>query len=91
MPGWLAFAGGSPWLALVIGLLLTAALALLLGFLTLRLSGHYLPLGTIAWGISLYFLFGNLDFLGGHGGINSIPAAELFGGLSSRAAASFTT
>jgi hypothetical protein len=29
--------------------------ALVLGFLTLRLSGHYLPLGTIAWGISLYF------------------------------------
>jgi ABC-type branched-subunit amino acid transport system permease subunit len=41
--------------------------------LTLRLSGHYLPLGTIAWGISLYFLFGNLEFLGGHTGISGIP------------------
>ncbi len=44
---WLAIA----WLA-VAGLLLTAAVALLLGLLTLRLSGHYLPLGTIAWGMS---------------------------------------
>jgi len=69
----------SPWLTLLIGLALTAAVALILGFLTLRLSGHYLPLGTIAWGISLYFLFGNLDFLGGHTGITSIPALELFG------------
>jgi len=69
----------SPWLTLLIGLALTAVVALILGFLTLRLSGHYLPLGTMAWGISLYFLFGNLEFLGGHTGITSIPALELFG------------
>ena len=89
LPGWLAFAGGSPWLALAIGLMLTAVVALLLGYLTLRLSGHYLPLGTIAWGISLYFLFGNLDFLGGHSGINSIPAIQLFGGLEVRSGRQF--
>jgi len=53
--------------------------ALLLGLLTLRLSGHYLPLGTIAWGISLYFLFGNLEFLGGHTGMSGIPVLSLFG------------
>jgi branched-chain amino acid transport system permease protein len=53
--------------------------AYLLGLLTLRLSGHYLPLGTIAWGISLYFLFGNLEFLGGHTGMSGIPALSLFG------------
>jgi len=28
--------------------------------------GHYLPLGTIAWGISLAFLFGTSETLGGH-------------------------
>ena len=58
----------SPWLTLLVGLAVTAVVALVLGFLTLRLSGHYLPLGTIAWGISLYFLFGNLGFLGGQRG-----------------------
>jgi branched-chain amino acid transport system permease protein len=89
LPGWLAFAGGSPWLALGIGLMITAVVALLLGYLTLRLSGHYLPLGTIAWGISLYFLFGNLDFLGGHSGINSIPAIQLFGGLEIKSGRQF--
>ncbi len=79
LPSWLAVLGGSPWLGLLAGLVLTAAVALLLGLLTLRLSGHYLPLGTIAWSISLYFLFGNLEFLGGHTGISGIPALTLFG------------
>ncbi len=69
----------SPWLALPAGMLLTAAVALLLGLITLRLSGHYLPLGTIAWGISLYYLFGNLQFLGGHTGITGIPVLEILG------------
>jgi branched-chain amino acid transport system permease protein len=69
----------SPWLGLLAGLGVTAAVALVLGFLTLRLSGHYLPLGTIAWGISLYFLFGNLEFLGGHTGLTGIPVLGFFG------------
>src|SRR4051812_44796055 len=69
----------SPWIALVAGLALTALVALALGFITLRMKGHYLPLATIAWGISLYFLFGNLDFLGGHTGMTGIPSLTLFG------------
>jgi branched-chain amino acid transport system permease protein len=69
----------SPWAALLVGLAITAAVALFLGFITLRLSGHYLPLGTIAWGISLYYLFGNVQFLGGHTGITGIPPLELAG------------
>src|SRR4249919_148992 len=59
--------GASPWLAL------PAGLALALGFITLRMQGHYLPLATIAWGISLFFLFGNLEWLGGHTGMTGIP------------------
>ena len=31
--------------------------------ITLRLGGHFLPLSTIAWGIAIYFLFGNVDGL----------------------------
>lgn len=79
LPAWLAWAGGSPWLALLIGIALTATVALLLGALTLKLSGHYLPLGTIAWGISLYYLFGTLDGLGGHTGMSGLPPVSLFG------------
>ncbi len=79
LPQWLGPVAGSPWLALVVGLLLTAAVAGVLGLVTLRLSGHYLPLGTIAWGIALYFVFGNLEALGGHTGISDIPPVRLFG------------
>src|SRR5438477_6157362 len=71
--------GASPWLALAAGLAITVAVALMLGFITLRMKGHYLPLATIAWGISLYFLFGNLEFLGGHTGMPGIPALSIFG------------
>jgi branched-chain amino acid transport system permease protein len=71
--------GMSPWLTLFIGLLLTAACAYVLGWITLRMSGHYLPLATIAWGISLYFLFGKVEWLGKYDGISGVPALTLFG------------
>ena len=71
--------GMSPWGTLIVGMAVTTAVSLALGFITLRLSGHFLPLGTIAWGIALYFMFGNLQALGGHSGIDGIPPVDLFG------------
>jgi branched-chain amino acid transport system permease protein len=68
----------SPWFTLLIGLVFTGAVALFLGFITLRMKGHYLPLATIAWGISLYYVFGNLEMLGGHTGMTGVPALTLF-------------
>ncbi|HEY9064136.1 MAG TPA: branched-chain amino acid ABC transporter ATP-binding protein/permease, partial [Burkholderiaceae bacterium] len=50
-----------------------------IGALTLRLSGHFLPLSTIAWGISIALLFGNVEALGRHTGLSNIPAISLFG------------
>jgi branched-chain amino acid transport system permease protein len=75
----LNFPALSPWLNLVAGLALTILIALFLGFITLRMKGHYLPLATIAWGISLFYVFGNLEFLGGHTGLTGIPALSFFG------------
>ncbi len=69
----------SPWLSLPAALALTGVIALFLGFITLRLSGHYLPLGTIAWGIAIYFLFGNLEWLGKYSGIADIPPLSVLG------------
>lgn len=77
---WLATAlGMSPWLGLLCGLALTFVVSYALGAITLRLSGHYLPLCTLAWCLSLYYLYGNLDFLGRYDGIAGIPPIELFG------------
>ncbi|MFC0402480.1 ABC transporter permease subunit [Paraburkholderia rhizosphaerae] len=71
--------GVSPWLGLIAGVLLTALIAWMLGAVTMRLSGHFLPLGTIAWGLALFFLFGNLEWLGKYDGINGIPVLNLLG------------
>jgi ABC-type branched-subunit amino acid transport system ATPase component/ABC-type branched-subunit amino acid transport system permease subunit len=77
---WLGAAYGvSPWLALLAALAVTALIAFALGAITLRLSGHYLPLGTIAWCLSLFYLFGNLDALGKHDGIAGIAPLDFFG------------
>ncbi|HEX9719146.1 MAG TPA: branched-chain amino acid ABC transporter ATP-binding protein/permease [Ramlibacter sp.] len=62
-----------PWLGLLLGLVVAAAVAWGLGAITLKLSGHYLPLCTIAWGLSIYFLFGNLEVLGGQTGTGGLP------------------
>jgi len=70
--------GFSPWSALPLALLLTLVVSYLIGAITLRLSGHYLPLGTIAWALSLYFLFGNMEWLGRHDGIAGIEPIRLF-------------
>jgi branched-chain amino acid transport system permease protein len=71
--------GGSAWLGLAAGFACTGLVALGLGLITVRLSGHYLPLSTIAWGISVYFVFGNLEVLGRYNGLQGIPALSLLG------------
>ena len=71
--------GVSPWLTVWIGLAFTFVGALLLGWVTLRMSGHYLPLATIAWGLSLFYLLGNLDFLGKYDGLLGVPPLRFFG------------
>jgi branched-chain amino acid transport system permease protein len=71
--------GASPWLALVVGLVVVGAVALFLGAITLRLSGHYLPISTIAWGIAIYFLFGNMEVLGRHTGLPGLPPISVAG------------
>jgi ABC-type branched-subunit amino acid transport system ATPase component/ABC-type branched-subunit amino acid transport system permease subunit len=65
--------GMSPWLTLPLSLLVSGIAAVLLGIVTVRLSGHYLPLGTIGWGIGLFYLFSKLEFLGRNDGISGIP------------------
>ena len=69
--------GMSPWITLFIGLALTAVSAIIVGLITLRMSGHYLPLATIAWGLSLYYLMGNLDALGKYDGLLGLKSLSV--------------
>ena len=76
--GWLTTTQGvSPWLGLIAALATTGGLAAFLGAATLRLGGHLLPLSTIAWGLAIYYLFGNLDMLGRRNGMSDIPPVSL--------------
>ena len=65
--------GLSPWIGLLLALVMTGLAGLAIGALTLRLDGHFLSLSTIAWGISIYFLFGNIAGLGQNSGMAGIP------------------
>ncbi len=71
--------GWSPWVGLGAGLVVSGLAAALIGSVTVRLSGHFLPLATIAWGLSLYYLFGTIEFLGKYDGLSGIPALSVFG------------
>ena len=71
--------GLSPWLGLAVGLALTVGVALLLSWVTLRMSGHYLPLATIAWGLSLNYTMANMEFLGKYDGLLGVPALSVAG------------
>jgi branched-chain amino acid transport system permease protein len=68
-----------PLVTLLVGVGLALLAALLLGALTLRMSGHYLPLATIAWGLALNYAMANMDWLGKYDGILGIPPMTLFG------------
>ena len=66
--------GVSPWLTLPAAMAAAGVGAAAVGAVTLRLSGHYLALSTIAWAVSFYYVFANLDLFGRNDGISAIPA-----------------
>jgi branched-chain amino acid transport system permease protein len=71
--------GISPWLTLLVGIGLSVLVALVLGAITLRMSGHYLPLATIAWGLALNYTMANMEFLGKYDGLMGVPPITVFG------------
>ncbi len=65
--------GWSPLATLPISLACSALAALILGAITVRLAGHYLVLGTIAWGTGVYYALANIPGLGGFNGMIGLP------------------
>jgi branched-chain amino acid transport system permease protein len=72
-------AGISPWLALTAAMIASGVAATAIGVITLRLSGHYLALATIAWSVGLSYVAANLDAVGRNDGITAIPPLTLDG------------
>jgi len=72
--------GWSPWAALPAALALTALVAFLVGLPTLKLSGYYLGMGTLGFGIIVHVLFREWSSLtGGASGMVGIPPLEAGG------------
>jgi branched-chain amino acid transport system permease protein len=67
----------SPWLGVLAGMVLAAAVAWALGAMTLHLMEHYLALATLAFGIIADVAFQQLPLTGGDSGLYGIGAFSL--------------
>jgi len=72
--------GLNPWLCMVIGMMLTAVIAFLVGAPSLKLKGHYLAMATLAFGIIVFIIFNEEgEWTGGPDGMSGIPGLRIFG------------
>ena len=73
-------AGLNPWLAILIGIIVTAGAAYLIGLFIFRLSGHYLAVATLGLGIIVYLAFGEFrELTGGPTGLPGVPRLAVGG------------
>jgi len=61
------------WLGILAAIIMSALFGLLIGSLTLKSTGFYYALVTMAFQIIFHLLVNNLRFTGGSGGISNIP------------------
>lgn len=64
----------SPWMGILAGMILAAALAYGVGLPSLRLKGHYLAMATLGFGMIVYIVFNEfIGLTGGPSGFGEIP------------------
>jgi len=71
--------GWSAWIGLACAVIAAGFAAGLIGAITVRMSGHYLALATLCFGISFYFLVGNSEMLGRFNGLTGIAPVSIVG------------
>ncbi len=72
--------GLNPWPCMLIGMIVTAVVAILVGAPSLKLKGHYLAMATLAFGVIIYIIFNEeVEWTGGPDGMPRIPGLSLFG------------
>jgi len=72
--------GINPWAAILAGIFLSATVAVIVGSPSLKLSGHYLAMATLAFGEIIYIIFNqSVSLTGGPDGFGNIPHLSLFG------------
>jgi len=55
----------SPWIAIILSVIVTAAIAYFIGIPSLKLKGHYLAMATLGFGEVIYVILSKLDWLTG--------------------------
>ena len=72
--------GWPMWAGIAAGLVLVGVVAWIIGIPALKLSGHYLAMATLGFGIIVYIFFNEtVELTGGPSGFVGIPRLELFG------------
>jgi branched-chain amino acid transport system permease protein len=72
--------GLNPWPCIIVGMVISAVVAVLVGAPSLKLRGHYLAMATLAFGIIVYIIFNEeAAWTGGPDGMTGIPGLSLFG------------
>ncbi|MEN6473116.1 MAG: branched-chain amino acid ABC transporter permease [Syntrophaceae bacterium] len=71
-----------PWAACIAAVLITLAVAYVIGRPVLKLKGHYLAMATLGFGTIVYKMVLGTSLVGAADGLSDIPAFQLFPGLS---------
>lgn len=72
--------GVNPWLCLLMGMAVSAIIALVIGAPSLKLRGHYLAMATLAFCIIITIVFNqNVAWTGGPDGLAFIPGISVMG------------
>ncbi|MBP7050369.1 MAG: branched-chain amino acid ABC transporter permease [Phycisphaerae bacterium] len=79
----------SPWPAFATAMLLTALIALAIGLPVIRLTGHYLAMATLGFGLIIYRIVLGAKLFGQADGISNVPPFPLIGALQINGRAPF--
>jgi len=70
-----------PWCACAVAILVTVAIAYLVGGPVLKLRGHYLAMATLGFGVIVYRIALGSELLGAADGISDVPGFPLLPGV----------
>ncbi len=81
--GWLVRSAGlSPELGVLAGVVIAAAVGLVVGLIAIRRQGIYFAMTTLALAQMVYFVFLQAPFTGGEDGLQGVPRGKLLGTIS---------
>ncbi len=72
--------GVDPWIAMILGMVLSGLIAYMVGIPTMKLKEHFLALATMGFNVIVYvILHAQMNVTGGASGLGGIPKLSFFG------------